>query len=421
MMIPKNFENKEIGLLGLGVSGKSAFKSLKAGGGNIYAYDDNISNDPIVIEPDKWPWEKLNKIVVSPGISLNHPVIKKAESFKVDIINEIDVFANSKPKAKVIGVTGTNGKSTTSALLGHILNLNGFKTKVGGNIGEAATSIDDPGEDGFIILELSSFQLETCSDLELDGAILLNITPDHLDWHGNLNNYFNSKLKIGTFLKEDAPIVVSNTNNLTKKACELFYKNKIKVIEVLKNDISHLQTILENKFYNENHLTIIQLLKEFGVKKERSIEAIKSFNELPHRLEFCYQKNNITFINDSKATNAEATINALEKYRNIYWIAGGIGKTDGVKATLKHLKNVNKCYLIGKSKKDFFETLNSKIDCTISDNLSKALKEIFKETLNKSNEITVLLSPAASSFDQFLNFESRGNAFKSLISEIWEL
>ena len=145
-MIPKNIENKEIGLLGLGVSGKSAFKSLKAGGGNIYAYDDNISNDPILIEPDKWPWEKLNKIVVSPGISLNHPVIKKAESFKVDIINEIDVFANSKPKAKVIGVTGTNGKSTTSALLGHILNLNGFKTKVGGNIGEAATSIDDPGE-----------------------------------------------------------------------------------------------------------------------------------------------------------------------------------------------------------------------------------------------------------------------------------
>ena len=126
MMIPQNIENKEIGLLGLGVSGKSAFKSLKAGGGNIYAYDDNISNDPIVIEPDKWPWEKLNKIVVSPGISLNHPVIKKAESFKVDIINEIDVFANSKPKAKVIGVTGTNGKSTTSALLGHILNLNGF-------------------------------------------------------------------------------------------------------------------------------------------------------------------------------------------------------------------------------------------------------------------------------------------------------
>ena len=208
MMIPKNIENKEIGLLGLGVSGKSAFKSLKAGGGNIYAYDDNISNDPIVIEPDKWPWEKLNKIVVSPGISLNHPVIKKAESFKVAIINEIDVFANSKPKAKVIGVTGTNGKSTTSALLGHILNLNGFNTKVGGNIGEAATSIDDPGEDGFIILELSSFQLETCNDLELDGAILLNITPDHLDWHGNLDNYFNSKLKIGSFLKKGAPIVV---------------------------------------------------------------------------------------------------------------------------------------------------------------------------------------------------------------------
>ena len=150
-------------------------------------------------------------------------------------------------------------------------------------------------------------------------------------------------------------------------------------------------------------------------------QSFLTFSGLPHRLEKFLKIQGVNYINDSKATNAEATINALEKYRNIYWIAGGIGKTDGVKATLKHLKNVNKCYLIGKSKKDFFETLNSKIDCTISDNLSQALKEIFKETLNKSNEITVLLSPAASSFDQFLNFETRGNAFKSLISEIWEL
>ena len=140
-MIPKNFENKEIGLLGLGVSGKSAFISLRAGGGNIYAYDDKISENPNILDPDKWPWEKLNKIVVSPGISLNHPVIKKAEKLNVDIINEIDVFANSRPKAKVIGVTGTNGKSTSSALLSHIINLYGFKAILGGNIGKAATSI----------------------------------------------------------------------------------------------------------------------------------------------------------------------------------------------------------------------------------------------------------------------------------------
>ena len=130
---------------------------------------------------------------------MNHPVIKKAEKLNVDIINEIDVFANSRPKAKVIGVTGTNGKSTSSALLSHIINLYGFKAILGGNIGKAATSIQDPGKNGFIILELSSFQLETCNDLQLDGAILLNITPDHLDWHGSLNKYFNSKLKIGTF------------------------------------------------------------------------------------------------------------------------------------------------------------------------------------------------------------------------------
>ena len=421
MMIPKNFENKEIGLLGLGVSGKSAFISLRAGGGNIYAYDDKIAENPNILDPDKWPWEKLNKIVVSPGISLNHPVIKKAEKLNVDIINEIDVFANSRPKAKVIGVTGTNGKSTSSALLSHIINLYGFKAILGGNIGKAATSIEDPGKNGFIILELSSFQLETCNDLQLDGAILLNITPDHLDWHGSLDKYFNSKLKIGNFLKKGAPLVVSNTNDLTKKACKFFKNNKIKVIEISKNEISNFQTKFKDHYFNENQLTVIKLLKEIGVIEKNYIEPIRSFKGLPHRLEFFKKTGKITFVNDSKATNAEATINALSKYKNILWIAGGIAKTEGITPTLQHLKNVKKCYLIGNSKQEFFDTLNSKISCDILNNLESALKQIYKDTLNNENEITVLFSPGAASFDQFLNFENRGDTFKSLVSKIWEL
>ena len=421
MMIPKNFENKEIGLLGLGVSGKSAFISLRAGGGNIYAYDDKISENPNILDPDKWPWEKLNKIVVSPGISLNHPVIKKAEKLNVDIINEIDVFANSHPRAKVIGVTGTNGKSTSSALLCHIINLYGFKAILGGNIGKAATSIEDPGENGFIILELSSFQLETCNDLKLDGAILLNITPDHLDWHGSLDRYFNSKLKIGNFLKKGAPLVISNTNDLTKKACKFFKNNKIKVIEITQNEILNFQTKFKDDYFNENQLTVLKLLKEIGIMEKNNIELIRSFKGLPHRSEFFKKIGKIIFVNDSKATNAEATINALSKYKNILWIAGGIAKTEGITPTLQHLQNVKKCYLIGNSKQEFFDTLNSKISCNILNNLESALKQIFKDTLNNENEITVLFSPGAASFDQFVNFENRGDAFKSLVSKIWEL
>lgn len=420
-MIPKNFENKEIGLLGLGVSGKSAFISLRAGGGNIYAYDDKISENPNILDPDKWPWEKLNKIVVSPGISLNHPVIKKAEKLNVDIINEIDVFANSHPRAKVIGVTGTNGKSTSSALLCHIINLYGFKAILGGNIGKAATSIEDPGENGFIILELSSFQLETCNDLKLDGAILLNITPDHLDWHGSLDRYFNSKLKIGNFLKKGAPLVISNTNDLTKKACKFFKNNKIKVIEITQNEILNFQTKFKDDYFNENQLTVLKLLKEIGIMEKNNIELIRSFKGLPHRSEFFKKIGKIIFVNDSKATNAEATINALSKYKNILWIAGGIAKTEGITPTLQHLQNVKKCYLIGNSKQEFFDTLNSKISCNILNNLESALKQIFKDTLNNENEITVLFSPGAASFDQFVNFENRGDAFKSLVSKIWEL
>ena len=189
MMIPKNINGKKVGILGLGISGMSAAKSILAGGGKIFAYDDNNLNNKIdFIDPKNWPWDILDQILVSPGVPLSHPVIKKARSLKIKIINEIDIFAQSLPKAKVIGVTGTNGKSSTSSLIGHIIDYNDINVEVGGNIGKAATSLNDPGSKGFIVLELSSFQLVTCSQLKLDGGIILNITPDHLDWHGNIKN-----------------------------------------------------------------------------------------------------------------------------------------------------------------------------------------------------------------------------------------
>ena len=214
MMIPKNMKDKTIGILGLGISGKSAFKCLEAVGSKVYAYDDNTSSDLLVTNPNKWPWYELDQIIVSPGIPLTHPLIKKAKKLKIQINNEIDIFARSFPKAKVIGVTGTNGKSTTTSLLGHIINFNGFKVQVGGNIGKAASSLTDPGKDGFIILELSSFQLETCKNLILDGAIILNITPDQLVLDGNLIKYYKSKIKLASFLKKDAPLIISSNDNL---------------------------------------------------------------------------------------------------------------------------------------------------------------------------------------------------------------
>ena len=418
MMIPKNMKDKTIGILGLGISGKSAFKCLEAVGSKVYAYDDNTSNDMLATNPNKWPWYELDQIIVSPGIPLTHPLIKKAKKLKIQINNEIDIFARSFPKAKVIGVTGTNGKSTTTSLLGHIISFNGFKVQVGGNIGKAASSLTDPGKDGFIVLELSSFQLETCNNLILDGAIILNITPDHIEWHGNLNNYYNSKIKIASFLKKDAPLIISSNDNLCKKATNDL-KDNHNVININEHNKINYNAIKSFIHFKENLIASTKILSFLGISENKSLVAVDTFKGLPHRMEFFLKKEKITFINDSKATNAEATLKALEYYKNIFWIAGGVSKFGGIESSLNYLENVRKCFLIGESKNEFFNILNSKLDCSISNTIQKALDEIFYETLNLSEEITVLLSPAAASFDQFGNFEKRGQVFKKLVFKMW--
>ena len=418
MMIPKNMKDKTIGILGLGISGKSAFKCLEAVGSRVYAYDDNTSSDLLVTNPNKWPWYELDQIIVSPGIPLTHPLIKKAKKLKIQINNEIDIFARSFPKAKVIGVTGTNGKSTTTSLLGHIISFNGFKVQVGGNIGKAASSLTDPGKDGFIVLELSSFQLETCNNLILDGAIILNITPDHIEWHGNLNNYYNSKIKIASFLKKDAPLIISSNDNLCKKATNDLRDNH-NVININEHNKINYSAIKSFIHFKENLIASSKILSFLGISENKSLIAVNTFKGLPHRMEFFLKKEKITFINDSKATNAEATLKALEYYKNIFWIVGGVSKSGGIEPSLNYLGNVRKCFLIGESKNEFFNILNNKLECSISNTIENALEEIFNETINLSEEITVLLSPAAASFDQFENFEKRGQIFKKIVLKMW--
>ena len=418
MMIPKNMKDKTIGIIGLGISGKSAFKCLDAVGSRVYAYDDNRSSDLLVTNPKNWPWYELDQIIVSPGIPLTHPLIKKAKKLKIQINNEIDIFARSLPKAKVIGVTGTNGKSTTTSLLGHIISFNGFKVQVGGNIGKAASSLTDPGKDGFIVLELSSFQLETCNNLILDGAIILNITPDHIEWHGNLNNYYNSKIKIASFLKKDAPLIISSNDNLCKKATNDL-KDNHNVININEHNKINYNAIKSFIHFKENLIASTKILSFLGISENKSLIAVNSFRGLPHRMEFFLKKEKITFINDSKATNAEATLKALEYYKNIFWIVGGVSKSGGIEPSLNYLGNVRKCFIIGESKNEFFNILNHKLECSISNTIEKALEEIFNETINLSEEITVLLSPAAASFDQFENFEKRGQIFKKLVLRMW--
>jgi len=419
-MVPKNINGKKTGILGLGISGMSAANSIVAGGGEIFAYDDHhLKNKIDFTDPKNWPWNLLDQILVSPGIPLSHPVIKKARSLKIKIINEIDIFAQSLPKAKVIGVTGTNGKSSTTSLIGHIINYNNINAEVGGNIGKAATSLNDPGSNGFIVLELSSFQLATCSQLKLDGGIILNITPDHLDWHGNIKNYVNAKIRIAKFLKAKAPLLISYNDNLSKKASESLQKENKNIINIYNNKNKY--NFPKSISYRENVFIAIKLLSALGISEEKSLTAINSFTGLPHRMELFAKTNKFLFINDSKATNAEAACEALKSFKNIFWIAGGKSKHNGIKSSLKYLKNVRKCYLIGESSGEFFDQLRFKLECNISGTIDQALLQIFKDTIDYNEEVTVLLSPAASSYDQFVNFEKRGEIFKELVVKIWRL
>ena len=220
-------------------------------------------------------------------------------------------------------------------------------------------------------------------------------------------------------MKAKAPLLLSSNDNLLKKASGDLQKKNKNIIKIYnKNDKYNFP---KNISYRENVIFAIKLLSTLGISEKKSLTAINSFKGLPHRMELFAKKNKFLFINDSKATNAEAACEALKSFKNIFWIAGGKSKHNGIKSSLRYLKNVKKCYLIGESSSEFFDQLKFKLECNISGTIDKALLQIFKDTIYYNEEVTVLLSPAASSYDQFVNFEKRGETFKELVVKIWSL
>ena len=426
------YKNKNVGILGLGLSGTAAARVLVNSDANIFVFDDkkDISYNPSKttwLNYKKWPWERINTLIVSPGIPINslrqHEAIKLAKKHNVDIINDIDLFYQTKPKATIIGITGTNGKSTTVALLNHIFKFNKINSIIGGNYGFPACEIIDPGEMGVIILELSSYQLDGVSQLTLNAGAIINITPDHLDYHEYFGAYKNSKLKILNFLNKGSLFVLDAANPYLKDITE---KKEIEQVTLIKvNALNGKKFVNENIFLVGKHNFIntaiaAALAKKLGLDDELIKLAVNDFKGLPHRLEPVYASKKIKIINDSKATNGEATAAALTAFKNIYWIAGGEPKKDGIGKALDCLENVIEIFLIGKSSKIFLEQIldsNKNIlvmDCSTLENATKLAIE--KAQKSKLQNVVILLSPAAASFDQFKNFEARGDKFKNIIN-----
>ena len=428
-----SYENKNVGILGAGLSGIAAAKILVNSKANIFIFDDkkdkpDFINDNCWKNYKLWPWKTLTTLVVSPGIPINtknkHLAIKLAIRNKIKIINEIDLFFQTKPEAKIIGVTGTNGKSTTVALLFHILNFNKIKCVIGGNYGFPACEINDPGKNGIIILELSSYQLDGAKELSLDLATITNITKDHLDYHETFENYKFSKLKIIKFLKENGTFILDTDNKLLD---ETVNENNFKSINIIKikkdepynyvNDNEYLQGA-----HNESNKSIaVSIAKYLNINLEKISLAINNFKGLPHRMEPLYTSDRIKIINDSKSTNGEATAAALKSFENIFWIAGGQPKSDGIGEAKNFLDKVKEVFLIGQST-DFFckEISKFKKDLQIHDCLSleRATELAFKKAENSNlQNYVILLSPSAASFDQYVNFEDRGNKFKEIVNQ----
>jgi len=430
MFVPHNMSGKKVGILGLGLSGMAAARALIAGGSTVFLHDDNHTPDSlpsgaVLRDWHDWPWDSLASMVISPGIPHDHPrphaAAARAAEAGVEVISEIEIAMRARPKARLVVVTGTNGKSTTTALIGHCLRDAGIAVAVGGNIGDAACNLDDPGADGVIVLELSSYQLETTPSLRADVAILLNITPDHLARHGGMDGYVAAKARIldaaGT-----GGLVITGQDDSHVRALAARHRDAggsvIMADAGAAPDGAARSPALAGAHNAANAAAALLCLRHLGMTDAAINAGMAGFAGLPHRLQPVATTGGITFVNDSKATNGVATARALAAFDNIYWIAGGQAKEDGLGEAAGATAAVTRAYLIGSAAHDFAAELEGRVPVTLSGDLESATVTAFADARAADNTATILLSPAAASFDQFTSFVARGETFTALAGRL---
>jgi UDP-N-acetylmuramoylalanine--D-glutamate ligase len=416
MEISKPIKKYSYAIYGLGLSGVSAHKFLKKKKAKkIYIWDDkNNFKNKKKFNFFYYVLNKVDYIVISPGINIKTTRFKSIlYKNRKKIITDLDLFYMQNLPVKSIVVTGTNGKSTTCKLIEYVLKKNKMDAQLGGNIGKPILDLKIK-KNSIVIIEASSFQLFYAKFIKPTFALILNISKDHLDWHGTVKNYKNSKFNI--FLKQDnQDYALLNDQEFIKRFRKKHFLSKLKKIKenILKKYIKN--KYLLSKPNLENVSFVYELSNILKIKKKIILKAFNTFKGLPHRSEIFHQKSGTTFVNDSKATSFDAAHHALKNNKNIFWIVGGLPKL-GDKFNLKSVKkNIIKSYIIGKHINYFKKQLEKSVKYKISFNLKKALEDIFKDLqLYKKIKATVLLSPASASYDQFNNFVERGNQFKKL-------
>lgn len=459
MVEARTFAGKHVAVFGMGVSGLAAARSLLAGGASIVAWDDGErgreaarSEGFPVSDLRDADWQVIDALVLAPGVPLTHPephwAVELAAKNGVEIIGDTEIFIRERRRSgaatKLIAITGTNGKSTTTALTHHLLCSSGIDAVLGGNIGTAVLDLPSFEDGRHYVLELSSFQLDLTPSLVPDTAILLNITPDHLDRHGCMKHYAAVKEKIFGRLGPKGVAIIGAGDVFCDAIADRVQGRGIRVLRIsgqksLSSGLfseggaifeafagrvekrAELRGIgsLRGDHNAENAAAALAAARAMGVPWQQLAAGLRTFPGLAHRMEEIRRIGSVIFINDSKATNADAAERALLSFSNIYWIAGGKQKEGGIASLAPHFSRIKKAYLIGQASQSFAQTLNGRLPFSMSGTLDVALAEAAQDArAEEPANAVVLLSPACASYDQFPNFEVRGNAFRSLVEAL---
>ena len=453
-IVVDSFAGRRVVVLGLARTGLAAARALAAGGAQILAWDDNSTlRDSLAAEiplcdPAQADWRRVAALVLSPGIPHSypepHPAVLRARAAGSEIIGDLELLGRAQPDACYVGITGTNGKSTTTALIGHILAGAGRQVEIGGNLGTASLSLAPLGRDGTYVLEASSFQLELIDSLAFDVAVLLNITPDHLDRHGGMEGYIAAKRRIFAHRGTASTAIVGIDDPICRAIADELRAGPGRVVPISVGEVAPAGVYVDRgrlvDATGPQPITVIDLseaerlpgshnwqnaaaayaaVRAVGVAAEAAADAIRSFPGLAHRQELVDTIEGVRYINDSKATNADAAEKALACYEAIYWIAGGLPKAGGITPLTPYFRRLRHAYLIGTATEEFAETLGNSVPFTRCGDLATAMAAAAEQARRDGvSGAVVLLSPACASYDQFANFEVRGDAFRALVGEL---
>src|ERR1700761_327339 len=459
-MIPvTSFAGKTVAVFGLGGSGLASCHALKAGGAEVIAGDDGTERLAeaakagfITADLRTVDWSRFAALILTPGAPLTHPAphwsVLAAREAGVEVIGDVELFCRERrrhaPDAPFVAITGTNGKSTTTALIAHLMTVAGYDTQMGGNIGTAILSLEPPRKGRVHVIEMSSYQIDLTPSLDPSVGILLNISEDHIDRHGTLEHYAAVKERLVAGVQPQGAAIVGVDDGWCRAIADRIERSGRRVIRVsVKNPVPdgiyvERETILRASggarsevakiggigslrgLHNaQNAACAAACAVTLGVSPDVLQKALRSFPGLAHRMEQVGRLGHVLFVNDSKGTNADAAAHALSSFADIFWIAGGKPKLGGITSLTEYFPRIRKAYLIGEAAPEFAQTLGQQVPYEISETLDVAVANAARDAeASGISDPVVLLSPACASFDQYRNFEIRGAKFRDLVTAL---